>query len=1095
MRVHCESCSRSLDFSGDRPSFCAYCGTPLVLNGLSATRTYQPENTDIQDVLTQLPPTERRITFSGDGHTEPTQIGAYKVLRRLGSGGMGTVYEAEDSSNGRHVAVKVIKPHVAASPDNLERFRQEGRLASLITHPRCVFVYHADEEQGRPFIVMELMPGATLKDIVCQQGPLQLGQAISKILDVIEGLQAAHQIGVIHRDVKPSNCFMLTDGHVKVGDFGLSKFLPTAQSGDGRPTPTPQEDTTPQAPDAVLTRTGTFVGTPLFASPEQIKGDIVDFRSDIYSVSATLYFLLTGHAPFEGGDNTATIARIVSEDPVSIRALRPEIPTELDRVILRGLERQRDLRFSSLAELKQALLPFMPGYLQNSPRVARIRAAIVDVATLTPFLLLISQIISKLMPEERWGNELVDLATDFALWLVILGYYLVTEVWFGASFGKWLLRLRVGGTRPGKPPKRRQLLLRALGFFIIVALPGLLGYAITGSDWVKWVLHGLGLLLLFDSMRARGGFRGLHEVFSGTCVVQIPMSSRCQAFPILPPRSAAPLPPGMPTKIGNYVIEGIHRVLDNRIFLEGTDLILERPVWLVLRAFEEGKIASARRELSRSTRLRWLGGGDLALESRAKRLTHHWDAFIAPTNGCSLLTLIALQGRFSWADTRPILLQLSQELSISLTDGTFPDELGPEQIWLQPDGQLIVIGARFQTERQTATPDAATNAARSILFLRQVAALMLEGKIRDPKKAHPIEAPVPAHAHGILNRLFGLGESPFRFPVELVAALQETAEKPVEVTTSTRLGQLLLLAALLSPILLAVLIVGRFYHDIQPSLLISHQIRRSEQMIQWLGDSQNMPAFMNYLRQNPAELVQMRRQGLLDVIGSSEFRVLPRDTKESMLMLACQGQIKGRLKQDLRQQAALRNQLSFAAILPYSLALQFLPQGTDQPRDAVHAGKNENNRSLYQELHASLRHAQNLQSGHDEPLPLYLNRPAFQIASFIIASWFVLWVVWSMLTHGGISLRLMGFDLRTKRGSIAGPLRCAWRTFLLWLPFFSLLLLSIYVQEPNRWNEPWIQWGLWWLAIIYLAGCGLCALLWPKRGLHDRWSGIYLMPR
>lgn len=1095
MRVQCDSCDRTLDIKGDRPSFCAYCGKALGNHSLSRTGTYHPESTDVNSLLTQVPPPERQLTFAGADLSQPNQIGCYKVLRRLGSGGMGTVFRAEDLNNGRHVAIKLINPQVAASSDNLERFRQEGKLASLITHPRSVFVYQADEERGRPYIVMELMPGATLKDIITQQGPLPIGSAINKILDVIDGLQAAHEIGVIHRDVKPSNCFVLPDGHVKVGDFGLSKFLPNTTAGDKRATSTPHPQETAEQAEA-LTRSGTFVGTPLFASPEQIKGDPLDFRSDLYSVSATLYYLLTGHAPFEGGDNTATIARIVSEDPVPISALRPEVSPELDRVIMRGLERQRELRFSTLAEFKQALLPFVPGYLQNAQRIARFRAAIVDAATLIPLLLLVNQVISQLFSEERWGGELQDLISDLILWLVILGYYLVTEVLFGASFGKWLLGLRISGARPGQPPKRRQLLLRALGFFVIVALPGLLGLALTGSDRLKWALHGIGFLLLIDSMRARAGFRGLHEVLSKTRVVQIPTSPRKQTFPALPPRSAAPLPPGMPARVGSYAIQGIHRVLDDRIFLEGTDLVLDRPVWLVLRPQDEGKIASARRELSRPTRLRWLGGGDLPLEARSKRLTHHWDAFIAPTNGCALPTLVALQGRMSWADVRPLLLQLSQELTTALADGTFPDELGPEQVWLQPDGQLMVIGARFPTDMQTQTPDAASETARSVLFLRQAATIMLEGKLRSPKRVRPIYSPIPAHAQIIINRLMGVAEPAIKHPSELLEALTASAEKPVEVTASMRLGQLMLLSALLSPILLAILIIGRFYRDIQPSLLISHQIKRAEHVLEWLGDGNNVPAFMTYLRTNPGVLSQMRNAGLLDMIVNPEFLMLPRHSKETLLMLACQGKIKARLEKDLNKQAALQSQLSLAAILPYSLLVEFLPSTKkgDLRGQSGHASSEEN-QAVFAELQAALRHAEETKNTESEPLPGYLNRPAFQLASVIIGSWFLLWVFWSMVTQGGLSLRLMGIDLRTRKGRLAGPLRCAWRTLLLWVPFFSLLLLSIYIEESNRLNRPWVQWSLWWLAVIYLAGCALCGLIWPKRGLHDRLSGVYAVPR
>src|SRR5207249_7069299 len=205
-----------------------------------------------------------------------------------------------------------------------------------------VFILAADEEMGRPYIVMELMPGSTLKDLVETQGPLPPEQAVVKILDVIDGLREAHRLGVVHRDVKPSNCFLEADGRVKIGDFGLSKSLVgTAQ----------------------LTRTGTFLGTPLYASPEQIRRDPVDPQTDIYSVAATLYFLLTGQAPFETNDAAATMARIVADPAPSVRSLRPEISPALDRVLLRGLERTKERRWRNLDEFRAALLPFVPGRL------------------------------------------------------------------------------------------------------------------------------------------------------------------------------------------------------------------------------------------------------------------------------------------------------------------------------------------------------------------------------------------------------------------------------------------------------------------------------------------------------------------------------------------------------------------------------------------------------------------------------------------------------------------------------------------------------------------------------------------------------------
>ena len=214
------------------------------------------------------------------------------MIRTLGGGGMGVVYEAE-SSDGRRVALKLMRPEAEDSTLAEERFRQEGRLASGIVHPRCVFVFDADQEGDRPYIAMELMSGETLKDLVERNGPLSPLEAVTKILDVIDGLREAHALGVVHRDVKPSNCFLESDGRVKIGDFGLSRSV--------------------VAPSH-LTQTGGFLGTVLFAAPEQHKAEAVDARTDVYSVCATLFYLLTGRAPVEDARGAAAVvARVVCE--------------------------------------------------------------------------------------------------------------------------------------------------------------------------------------------------------------------------------------------------------------------------------------------------------------------------------------------------------------------------------------------------------------------------------------------------------------------------------------------------------------------------------------------------------------------------------------------------------------------------------------------------------------------------------------------------------------------------------------------------------------------------------------------------------------
>lgn len=333
----------------------------------------------------------------------------------------------------------------------LGRFRQEGRLASAITHPRCVFVLAADEEEGRPFIIMELMPGSNLQDLVREKGPLPAAEAVPKILDAIEGLREAHRLGVIHRDVKPSNCFLEADGRVKIGDFGLSKSLVS---------------------DANLTRTGSFLGTPLYASPEQIKGDAVDPRTDVYSVSATLYYLLTGRAPFQGSDAAATLARIVSDPPPPPRSIRPDIPPDLERVVLKGLERSRDRRYRDLDGLAAALSPFAPGRTTMASLWLRSAAYFIDVfLSKYPVLIVVGgvrvvtsrELVLSHLVQDMYLNAVMDP-------LVILVAYFLVESLTGASPAKWLLGLRVRGDGSSGTTLGR-MWLRATIFYALTALP------------------------------------------------------------------------------------------------------------------------------------------------------------------------------------------------------------------------------------------------------------------------------------------------------------------------------------------------------------------------------------------------------------------------------------------------------------------------------------------------------------------------------------------------------------------------------------------------------------------------------------------------
>ncbi len=440
MKRQCPHCQALLDF-GDRPlSFCAFCGHSLGGSSSATPAVAEPSSAD-PNATTPAAPTSEAVTLApGPGMAvtsegDPEIVGNYRLLRRLGGGGMGTVYEAEEIGSERRVALKLISAGFAGAEDAVERFRQEGRLASALVHPRCVFVYTADEERGRPYIVMELMPGETLEDLVKKRGPLPIPEAIESILDVIAGLQEAHQLGIIHRDVKPSNCFLEADGRVKVGDFGLAKSL---------------------AGNARLTSTGAFLGTPLYASPEQVRAEKLTPQTDIYSVAATLYYLLLGKAPFESSDPVATLARIVTDDPPPMRTFRPEIPELLDRVVLRGLERSRERRYHDLEEFRQALRPFLTGKAALVGLGLRFGAYLIDSGALTGISALIGVFSSiGAITEVSGGLVVMSSSRQITLQLIAIPtyfLYFLPEWLLGYSLGKGLLGLRVRRTTSDEPP-------------------------------------------------------------------------------------------------------------------------------------------------------------------------------------------------------------------------------------------------------------------------------------------------------------------------------------------------------------------------------------------------------------------------------------------------------------------------------------------------------------------------------------------------------------------------------------------------------------------------------------------------------------------
>jgi len=700
----------------------------------------------------------------------PFEFGGYRLLGFLGSGGMGTVYEAEQIATGRRVALKMLGQQLD-SPEFRQRFLREGRLAAGVNHPNSLYIFGSEEIEGLPVITMEIAGSGTLKDKLKKRGPLPTTEAVDAILDVIAGLEAAFAGGVLHRDIKPSNCFVCPDGSVKVGDFGLSV-------------------STLARDDSYLTGTGVIMGTPAFASPEQLRGDELDVRADIYSVGATLFTLLTGQAPVEGKNAVQVVANAVNKKPKPVTELREDVPPGLERVVARCLAKEPGGRYADYTVLRNALLPFSSREPEPASMKIRASSGWIDylIAFLPPYVTLMLFVgAEELLVQPLVERTLYSARYYIALFIFGFLYFSIVEGIWGGGLGKRLKGLRVVRTN-GRSPGIGRALIRIL--IPIVCVEGvrmpLMMASISGYDWtglqVLWFVVAANIcawipVVLVLRARRDNGFATVWDLLSGTRVVVKPKGT---VRPSIEPATSPEIPAKALDSLGPYQV--INEMVPGR-WIIATDTVLRRQVWLLRRSSSE--LSLARRNLARYGRSRWL--------QKVETAKGTWDAFEA-VEGTPFSGLVEGGKHVPWSSLRHWLDDLASELWAATGDDTLPAELSLDNVWITSQGHAILLDEPWPVVGTRAESIPVGDLAGQQRFLNAVAACVESTGL-------------PLHARPVLQNLEGGKFEKLSF---LTGILRGLLDRPAEVSNGIRAGSIFML-----PLYIWILVFVGYQHDKQ----------------------------------------------------------------------------------------------------------------------------------------------------------------------------------------------------------------------------------------------------------------------------------------
>jgi eukaryotic-like serine/threonine-protein kinase len=955
-------------------------------------------------------PADLPFLFSGG-----QQFGGYRIVRPIGKGGMGQVYEAEELDSGRRVALKLLSRGLGDDEER-ERFLREGQLAASLSHPNCVYVFGTSEIQGFPVIAMELVPEGTLKDLVVPEAPMTAAQAVDAILQVIPGLEAAAAIGVLHRDVKPSNCFVHRGGRVLVGDFGLS----VAASRDDR-------------------NTGTILGTPGFASPEQLRGDSLDVRSDIYSVGATLFYLLAGRAPFDDRDTTTLLKRVASDPPPLLTSLRSDLPRGVAAIVAKCLAKSPAERYASYASLRSALEPFGSARVTTGPIVRRTAAGILD-AWLVGLPVIPLNLLLQLRPvfEHRADGYIIAAVTvAFALL-----YYGLCEGLWGASAGKAIVGLRVVDEHQVSPGFKRaafralvfegstQLMKQLANTAMLLAGATLPTGPVTGTMAVVW------LAVLFFPARKKNGYTAFHDRFTNTRVVRRRQRAEARERSVRTVVEAA-APFDSTKRVGPFLVpEVVHTTVSQAHRVEGYDDRLKRRVWIELLPAGTAPLSAERRDLGRPTRLRWLAGRRDGAES--------WDAYEAvdgePFDAVN-------PGSQPWSRVRHWLTDLAREIAAGSSDGSLPP-LTPARVWMDADGHARIL--EWSPPARPQPPDdheAPTDLAGAQKFLYGLATAALLGVPFVKARNTSPETPLPLKARAFL---LSLRDAKFTSATALLEGLEDMGETPAVIARSRRAAQIAACAA--GPIIISVIAAAAIVL-VSNTKLADRTLFGLEALLDQLEDAEKS------LAKKPDPAVQQRRDDIEVYLAEHMASMIERpDTWENQnIKIGARGGRERARRAVERHRVRTREEVRRAEATA-------LPILTNQ---AEGLSKLANARALAGIVVATLG--------------------GTCIAIAFLAA------LGALATGSGFSFRAFGAALVNRKGKRISRVRALWRAAVAWSPM--IVLFFVFKNGPDITKGGYAFLFLDLALVALLTAGAVWAILRPSRGIQDRLAGTWIVPR